>query len=66
LTINHYTLPLWIHDGNACHQSLSTCTARGWLDKDRTVREIAKYAGFVAREFGAEVDLWATENEPFA
>lgn len=66
VTLNHYTLPLWIHDGVACHRDLSSCTLRGWLDAARTEAEIAKYAGFVAREFGGEVDLWATENEPFA
>lgn len=66
VTLNHYTLPKWIHDGVACHKSPSTCMNRGWLDKDRTVKEFAKYSGFVAREFGGEVDLWATENEPFA
>lgn len=66
VTLNHYTLPVWIHDGLACHQNLATCTNRGWLDKERLHREIAKYAGFVAKEFGAEVDLWATLNEPFA
>jgi len=65
VTVNHYTLPLWIHDGAACHADLETCTARGWLDP-ATVDEIARYAGFVAREFGGEVDLWATLNEPFA
>ncbi len=66
VTLNHYSLPTWIHDAVACHRDLSTCTAKGWLDRQRTVKEIAKYAGFVAKEFGAEVDLWATENEPFA
>lgn len=66
VTLNHYTLPVWIHDGLACHQDLATCTNRGWLDPARLHREIAKYAGFVAKEFGAEVDLWATLNEPFA
>ncbi|MDP2272206.1 MAG: glycoside hydrolase family 1 protein [Archangium sp.] len=66
VTIHHYTLPLWIHDGVACHKDLSTCTKRGWLDRERIIREIAKYAGFVAKEFGGEVDLWATQNEPFA
>lgn len=66
VTLNHYSLPLWIHDGAACHQNPDTCSPKGWVDKDRTVREIAKYAGFAAREFGAEVDLWATLNEPFA
>src|SRR5262249_1427338 len=66
VTLNHYTLPTWIHDGVGCHKNLGTCSPRGWLDKDRTVKEIAKYAGFVAKEFGGEVDLWAAENEPFA
>lgn len=66
VTLNHYTLPVWIHDGVACHQNVSTCTNRGWLGEERLLREMAKYAGFVAKEFGAEVDLWATENEPFA
>jgi len=66
VTLNHYSLPTWIHDGVACHQNLATCTKRGWLDKQRTITEIAKFAGFAAKEFGGEVDLWATENEPFA
>ncbi|MBT9560974.1 MAG: glycoside hydrolase family 1 protein [Myxococcales bacterium] len=66
VTLNHYTLPTWIHDGVACHLDLASCSPRGWVDQARTVKEIAKYAGFVAQEFGAEVDLWATENEPFA
>ncbi len=66
VTLNHYTLPTWIHDGVDCHNNFATCTRRGWLDRERTVKEIAKYAGFCAREFGAEVDLWATQNEPFA
>lgn len=66
VTLNHYTLPLWIHDGVGCHLDFDHCSPRGWVDRERTVREIAKYAGFVAREFGDEVDLWATLNEPFA
>ncbi len=66
VTLNHYTLPTWLHDGVGCHKSLANCTRRGWLDKERAVREISKYAGFAAREFGGEVDTWATLNEPFA
>jgi len=66
VTLHHYTLPTWIHDAVACHKDLSTCSPRGFLDRERTVHEIAKYAGFVAREFGADVDTWATLNEPFA
>lgn len=66
VTLNHYTLPLWIHDPVACHQDLATCPKKGWVDRASTVQEIAKYAGFVAKEFGGEVDLWATLNEPMA
>src|SRR5262249_49506258 len=53
------------HDAYGCHLDLAHCSPRGWLDKDVTIAEIAKYAGFCAQEFGADVDLWATENEPF-
>lgn len=66
VTLNHYTLPVWIHDGVACYKNLKTCKNKGWVDQKRIVREIAKYAGFVAKEFGAEVDMWITLNEPFA
>jgi beta-glucosidase/6-phospho-beta-glucosidase/beta-galactosidase len=66
VTLNHYTLPTWIHDAVGCHQDLDHCSPRGWLDADRTIREIAKYAGFVAKEFGGDVDYWVTENEPLA
>ena len=71
VTVNHYTLPLWIHDGNLCNQSLADCIAAhraGWADPDRSriVNEIAKYAGFLGEEFGGEVDAWATLNEPFS
>lgn len=66
VTLNHYSLPLWIHEPIACNQNLNTCPAKGWVDRERTVREIAKYAGFAAREFGAEIDLWVTLNEPLA
>jgi beta-glucosidase/6-phospho-beta-glucosidase/beta-galactosidase len=66
VTLNHYELPLWLHDGNACNEDIDTCTAKGWAAPDVIVPEIAKYAGFVAHEFGGEVDLWATENEPFS
>lgn len=68
VTLNHYTMPLWIHDGVACHFAAEPddCANRGWLDPERTVPEIAKYAGFMARELGDLVDLWVTQNEPFA
>jgi beta-glucosidase/6-phospho-beta-glucosidase/beta-galactosidase len=64
VTLNHYTLPTWIHDAVGCHADFANCAPKGWVDAERTVREAAKYAGFCAEEFGAEVDWWATLNEP--
>jgi len=66
VTVNHYTLPLWIHNGLECHTDLSTCTDKGWVDADRTTHHIGLYAGFLGREFGDSVDRWMTLNEPFA
>jgi len=71
VTVSHYSLPLWVHDGNACNENLDRCIAAGkggWADPNRAriVNEIAKYAQFIAEEFGAEVDRWATLNEPFS
>ncbi|MCG3174212.1 MAG: Beta-glucosidase A [Myxococcota bacterium] len=65
VTLNHYTLPLWLHDPVDCLKDLSKCKNKGWVDRERAVREIAKYAGFCAKEFGGEIDMWATLNEPF-
>ena len=63
VTLNHYTLPAWLHDAAGCHQDLARCSPRGWLEPSAPV-EAARYAGFVAAEF-PEVQLWATLNEPF-
>ncbi|MET0595509.1 MAG: family 1 glycosylhydrolase [Polyangiaceae bacterium] len=64
VTLYHYSLPTWIHDAKGCHTNYANCSPKGWVDRDRSVREAAKYAAFCAREFGAEVDWWATLNEP--
>ncbi len=71
VTLNHYTLPLWIHDGKDCHdKGLDPvpvgCKNRGWVEKDRMLKAIALYSGYCGAEFGGEVDLWGTLNEPFA
>ncbi|UCD83814.1 MAG: glycoside hydrolase family 1 protein [Deltaproteobacteria bacterium] len=66
VTLNHYSLPLWVHDGVACHADIDNCSPAGWLDEELIINEIAKYSGFVAREYGGKVDLWATLNEPQA
>lgn len=66
VTIHHYTLPSWIHDAHGCYLDVANCSPAGWLDRERTLAEFAKYAAFSAREFGGKVDLWATLNEPYA
>jgi beta-glucosidase/6-phospho-beta-glucosidase/beta-galactosidase len=63
VTLNHYTLPAWLHDASGCHADISRCSPRGWLEPGAAA-EAGRYAGFVAGEF-PEVDLWATLNEPF-
>ncbi len=64
ITLNHYSLPTWIHDGAACHVDIVGCEDKGWVDRARTVREIARFSGFAAEQFGDLVDDWATLNEP--
>lgn len=71
VTVSHYSLPLWIHDGNLCNQNFDDCVAQnkaGWghPNRARIVNEIAKYAAFLGTEFGGEVDHWASLNEPFS
>ena len=73
VTVNHFTLPLWIHDPLATRAALSGRGAddplpaftepAGWLQR-RTVREFAKYAEYLAWRFGDLVDLWSPINEP--
>lgn len=63
VTLDHYTLPAWLHDAAGCHADIDRCHPRGWLEP-AAVGEAARYAGFVAAEF-PEVQLWATLNEPF-
>ncbi|MCA1826616.1 MAG: family 1 glycosylhydrolase, partial [Myxococcales bacterium] len=63
VTLNHYTLPAWLHDAAGCHADIDHCSPRGWLEPAAPT-EAARYAGFVAAEF-PEVQLWATLNEPF-
>jgi beta-glucosidase/6-phospho-beta-glucosidase/beta-galactosidase len=73
LTLNHFTLPRWIHDPLAVRAAFAGRGAdepvprglrrAGWLSR-RTVREFRKFAAYAARKFGRQVDLWATLNEP--
>ena len=66
VTLSHNVLPLWVHDGVACHYDIDGCTASGWINRDRIVRLIGLYAAWVGHEFGGDVDRWTTLNEPVA
>ena len=67
LTVNHFTVPLWIHDPAASRlQALFGGTpqgAAGWLST-ATVTEFEKYAAYLAWKFGPQVTHWVVLNEP--
>lgn len=72
VTINHFTLPIWIHDPIAARDAFAgvgpdapvpAFERRGWLDPS-TVREFRKYAKYLAWKLGPLVDRWITLNEP--
>ena len=73
VTLDHFTLPLWIHDPIATRAAFanvgpddpppSGMSASGWLDP-ATTAEFAKYAGYVAAKLGDVVDYWTPLNEP--
>jgi beta-glucosidase/6-phospho-beta-glucosidase/beta-galactosidase len=73
VTINHFTLPLWIHDPIAARDAFAGVGPDdppptgfgpgGWLDPS-TVTEFRKYARYLATKLGGVVDRWITLNEP--
>ena len=65
-TVNHYTLPLWVHDGKDCRENDGVCDASGWLDEDRIIPLITLFSQYVARQFGGDIQMWLTLNEPIA
>ena len=62
LCLNHFTLPLWIHDPLRVRDSLLEEGPKGWVSRE-TIVEFAKYAAYVAYRLGEVVDSWATFNE---
>jgi beta-glucosidase/6-phospho-beta-glucosidase/beta-galactosidase len=72
LTLNHFTLPTWLHDPIAVREAFAgvgpddptpAVERAGWLD-ERTVREFGRFAAWAAWRYGDLVDLWVTINEP--
>jgi len=58
VTLIHFALPIWIQDLEDLE------TAGGWEDAT-IIDRVAAYAAWAAAEFGEDVDLWVTINEPF-
>jgi len=73
VTVDHFTLPLWIHDPIAARDALAGVDPNGplpsgfgpagWLDP-AIVPELAKLAAYLGWKYGDLVDLWAPLNEP--
>ncbi len=57
VTLYHWALPTWVQD------LTSLTDTSGWLD-DNMPDRFARFAGWAAKEYGGEVDLWVTLNEP--
>jgi beta-glucosidase len=58
VTLVHFALPTWIHDLDDLE------TRAGWEDP-AIVDRFAGFAGWAAGEYGDDVDLWITLNEPY-
>ncbi len=66
VTVNHFTLPTWIHDPIIARPLVQLglpTPAAGWLSADTPV-EFQKYAAYLAWKFGDQVDNWVVLNEP--
>ncbi|MDT5095311.1 MAG: beta-galactosidase [Mycobacterium sp.] len=66
VTINHFTLPTWVHDPTTARLLVQLglpTPAAGWLS-DQTPVEFEKYAAYVAWKYGDQVDNWVVINEP--
>ncbi|TMB48398.1 MAG: glycoside hydrolase family 1 protein [Deltaproteobacteria bacterium] len=73
VTLNHFSLPLWIHDPIKARDAFNGTDPNGpppsgfgpagWVDAV-TATEFAKYAAYLGWKFGDQVDLWAPLNEP--
>lgn len=67
VTVNHFTLPSWVHDPITARPLIQLglpAPAAGWLSSTTPV-EFEKYAAYLAWKYGDQVDNWATLNEPF-
>ena len=71
VTLNHFTLPLWLHDPIGARTAFTgvgpddpppSFPKSGWLDP-RAPAEFGKYAGYVAAKLGDLIDYYSPINE---
>ena len=60
--LNHFSLPLWIHNPLIVRKTRLRQGPKGWVDEN-TIVEFTKYAAYMAWKMGDMVDNWATFNE---
>jgi beta-galactosidase len=63
ICLNHFTIPLWLHDPITARDTKLRRGPRGWVDES-TIVEFTKYAAYMAWKLGDIVDRWVTFNEP--
>jgi beta-glucosidase/6-phospho-beta-glucosidase/beta-galactosidase len=73
VTVNHFTLPTWLHDPAAVRRAFEGrapddplppgLKKAGWLDRD-TITEFGKYSAYLAWKLGDLVTYWSPINEP--
>ncbi|MEM0325929.1 MAG: beta-galactosidase BgaS [Desulfurococcaceae archaeon] len=63
VNLNHFTLPIWIHNPLEARVRGVFNAPSGWLSEE-TVVEFTKYAYVAAYLFDEYVDYWSTMNEP--
>lgn len=56
VTVSHFAYPAWLDEPDDEGRA-------GW-ESPRMITELARYAGFLAKEYGTEVRWWITLNEP--
>jgi beta-glucosidase len=66
VTITHYTFPSWVDNPAAYDSTTNTFTdgSLGGFTSITTAQALAAYAGFLATEFGSQVQWWLTQDEP--
>ncbi|KPA19545.1 Glycoside hydrolase, family 1 [Candidatus Magnetomorum sp. HK-1] len=67
VSLQHFSLPLWIHDPTPDPTNDNKPKKPGWNDDSDSpyiVERIVKFTKDMAAEFGSKVDWWITINEP--